>query len=377
MKGWCERQRNILDVALASLLRRRGKNLSLLVVYSLTVFLGASVMFYSTGLKREARLLLSAAPELVVQRLSAGRHDLIPVAYAEGIRTIRGVGTVAPRLWGYYYDAVYGANYTVQVPTLPPPTGEIVIGPGIARLRKVATGDLLPFLSYRREDLLLQVREILPAESELVSTDLLLLAEADFRTLFAFPPGVATDLTVTVRNPQEVATVARKIVERFPDTRPILREEMQATYAAVFDWRGGLLLVLFGVVLLAFIIFAWDKAAGLSAEERREIGILKGIGWETGDILTLKFWEGTSISLTAFLLGTLLAYVHVFLFKAPLLAATLKGWAVLYPDFRLVSRIDAFQLTVLFVLTVIPYTVATLVPSWRAATIDPDSVMRD
>ena len=49
--------------------------------------------------------------------------------------------------------------------------------------------------------------------------------------------------------------------------------------------------------LFAFIILAWDKATGLSAEEKREIGILKAVGWETSDILLMKFWEGAAVSL--------------------------------------------------------------------------------
>jgi hypothetical protein len=44
--------------------------------------------------------------------------------------------------------------------------------------------------------------------------------------------------------------------------------------------------------ILAFAILAWEKASGLSADEKREIGILKAIGWETGDVLKMKFWEG-------------------------------------------------------------------------------------
>jgi ABC-type lipoprotein release transport system permease subunit len=48
----------------------------------------------------------------------------------------------------------------------------------------------------------------------------------------------------------------------------------------------------------------------------------------------------------------------------------------LYPEFHLIPYLDAYQLAVLFFLTVIPYTVATIVPSWRAANIDPDLVMR-
>ena len=129
-------------------------------------------------------------------------------------------------------------------------------------------------------------------------------------------------------------------------------------------------------MLLAFAILAWDKAAGLSAEEKREIGILKAIGWETSDILRMKLWEGALISLTAFLAGYGLAWWQVFHGGARLFAPVLKGWAVLYPEFRLAPTADLQPLLVLLAVTVLPYILATLVPGWRAATADPDAVMR-
>ncbi|HYS42765.1 MAG TPA: FtsX-like permease family protein, partial [Geobacteraceae bacterium] len=193
---------------------------------------------------------------------------------------------------------------------------------------------------------------------------------------FAFPEGQATDLAVTVGNPRELTTIAAKIARQFPDTRPILKSEILRTYDSIFDWRGGMVVVILSVAILSFVIFAWDKATGLSAEERKEIGILKSIGWETGDVLLLKFWEGTVISLSAFLVGVILAYGHLFFFSASLFEHALKGWAVLYPRFRLTPAVDSYQLAVLFFLTVVPYAVATVIPSWRAATADPDAAMR-
>ena len=136
-----------------------------------------------------------------------------------------------------------------------------------------------------------------------------------------------------------------------------------------------MIVILLGA-LLAFIIFAWDKASGLSQEERKEIGILKAIGWETSDVILMKFWEGMVISLSSFLAGVLLAYGHVFFASSVLFEPVLKGWAVLYPHFKPTPFIDASQVVALFFLAVVPYTVATIIPSWRAATVDPDSVMR-
>lgn len=377
MRHILSRHRNILDFALSSLMRRKAKNAALFLVYTLVIAVIASLIFFIHALKREAALVLKEAPDMVVQRMLAGRHDLIPLQYAAKIRTIRGVSAVVPRRWGYYYDPVFKANYTLLVADdQPVAPGTIVIGNGVARNQRIKQGDLMTLHSYQGVPLFLTVETILSPESELVSSDLILMAADDFQSMFQLPRGVATDLAVSVANPRELVTVANKIAAAFPDTRPILKSELLRTYDSLFDWRGGMIVVMLSVAVLSFIIFAWDKASGLSAEERKEIGILKSIGWETADVLLLKFWEGSAISLSAFLCGIILAYLHIFFASAALFAPALKGWAVLYPQFRLIPAINLYQLAVLFTLTVLPYTAATIIPAWLAATVDPDAAMR-
>jgi len=75
---WFEKQRNIIDFTLSSLLRRKGKNASLVAVYTIVVFLLASVMFLSHAVKKEALLVLKEAPDVIVQKVIAGRQDLVP-----------------------------------------------------------------------------------------------------------------------------------------------------------------------------------------------------------------------------------------------------------------------------------------------------------
>jgi ABC-type lipoprotein release transport system permease subunit len=377
MTGWLERQRYVVDFTVSSLLRRKARNLSLVAVYALTVAALASVLFLTHALRREVSLLLRDAPELVVQRMVAGRHDLVPERHLEVIRATRGVAGAHGRLWGYYFDAMTRANYTVMVPErFWGADGEVVLGRGVARTRAVGAGDPFPLRRHDGTTLELVVREVVPAASELVSADLVLVSEADFRRLFGIAPGLFTDLAVRVRNLRETATVAGKVTRDLPDTRAITRSEIARTYESIFDWRSGLVVVVLATSLLAFAIVAWDRASGLSAEERREIGVLKAIGWETSDVLALKFWEGAIVSLAAFAGGILLAYANVFLTPTLVFGPVLKGWSVLYPEFRLVPFVNPYLVATLFFLTVVPYTVATLVPAWRAATVDPDAVMR-
>jgi ABC-type lipoprotein release transport system permease subunit len=377
MIDFLRKQRYLIDFTLSSLARRKGKNLGLLLVYALIVFMLASVMLFTHALRREAGIILQDSPEIILQRTVAGRHALIPADYLEKIGRVRGVSHKHGRLWGYFYDPAVKANYTMMVPPQRELTKtQVIIGAGIARTRGVAIGDYITFRSSAGEAFSFEVVEILSAESELVSTDLVLMSEQAFRRTFGVPEGFFTDLVLRVRNPREIRKIAEKLSLKLPDTRPILREEVLRTYDAVFAWRQGIVFVLLAGSVLAFVIFAWDKASGLSAEEKREIGILKAVGWETGDVLRMKFWEGAIVSLSAFLLGYLAAYLHVFYASASLFEPVLKGWAVLYPDFRPQPGVDGLQLATLFFFTVFPYTVATIIPIWRASITDPDAVMR-
>jgi len=371
------RQRYLLDFILSSLLRRKGKNLGLLLIYTLVIFMLASVMLFTQALKSEIGTVLEASPEIILQRLEAGRHGLVSEDYLERIGRIRGVVKREGRLWGYFYDPAVQANYTLMADDgLGLDRTEVIIGHGIARTRGVIPGDYISFRGQDGDTYSFRIRELLESDSELFSSDLVLMSGDTYRTLFGIERGWFTDIVLSVRNPREVGKIAEKVAERLPDTRPILKQEIQRTYDAIFSWRQGILFILLAGAVLAFVIFAWDRASGLSAEERREIAILKATGWETGDVLQMKFWEGAVISLTAFLCGYLLAYLHVFYASASLFEPVLKGWAVLYPAFRLTPEVDGLQLATLFFFTVFPYVVATIVPIWRVSITDPDAVMR-
>ncbi|MCD6186918.1 MAG: FtsX-like permease family protein [Desulfuromusa sp.] len=382
------RQLKILEYTLSSLLRRKYKNLSLIAVYAFTIATLGSVLFLTHALKLEATGSLTTAPDLVIQRISAGRHDLIPTEYTELINKLPGVESVTPRVWGYYYDSLIRANLTlVGISTyqgklellegrLPENPEECAIGSGVAAAFGPAIGDDLVLEDSDKLRTVFKISGIFRAESNLLTNDLVVLQETALRNFFSIDKKMATDLVVQVHNQREINTLAKKIKHLLPDTRPITRDEILHTYDTLFNWRSGMMLAVAVAALIAFCILAWDKATGISAAEKQEIGILKAIGWETADVLSVKFWEGLVISLTSFILGTLAAWIHVFVLDAPALVPLLKGWSVLFPKFQLTPAVDFYQLFVLAFLTIVPYLVCTIIPAWKSAITDPEQVMR-
>lgn len=397
------KQLNLVDFALSSLWRRRWKNGAVLLVFAGVIFLISSFHLVTTALTATTQRVLTPAPDIVIQKMTAGRQESIPLAYQEKLTGLFGIKKVVPRIWGYYFDEVREANFTViGVDPEQMPLAEH-LGQALARghfpaapanaaapeaeIAPAALGSLVSealelehgaFFSFFRPDLslkTLQVSGLFRPESDLLTADLIALHIGEARDLFQVPAGLATDLCVYVYNPAEITNLARRIAEILPDSRILTREQIARTYQAVFGWRSGFAAVCLLAALAAFAILAWDKASGLSPEERREVAVLKIVGWETPDILALRGWEALLVAGFAFLLGLLLAYIHVVYFAAGLFRPVMVGWSVIHPHFTLIPQIEARDVLLLFSLTVLPYLAATVIPTWRCASVPAEDAL--
>jgi ABC-type lipoprotein release transport system permease subunit len=392
---------NLLDYALSSLRRKALKNVFVFIVFAFVVFLFSSFQLVSRGLTETAGRILNSVPDITVQQMSAGRQVSLPVSAMDELQSLYGIKKIQPRIWGYYFDESSGANYTVigaqdvdllevtakatsidtsQLLTsgrLPEQgeRGKVVVSGKVAKLLNLQNRS---HFSLFRPDLSQSSFEavgIFSSSLDIVSGDLIYMGLEDARSLFAIDQESVTDFLITSGNPAEIETIARKIQEKLAGVRVITKNQILKTYKVVFSWRSGLGLLILMTTLFAFVILAWDKASAFSREDERETGVLKLVGWQTADIISLRFIESLILSVLAFSTGYLLSWIHVLVFDGGLYRPVMLGWSVLRPGLHFSSSFAVSDVLLLVSITAVPYLCATTLPGWRAASVRTDSVV--
>lgn len=387
----------LVEYAINALFRSRSKNIFILVVFSLLTALLTSVFLITGSIKHELHSTVDALPQITVQKIKAGRHYEIDVAIADEIIGIAGVSEAVPRVWGYYYFENAGVNFSLvgidqyeqqyknsfdavvkkfdfdELNT----ANQMVVGVGVKKIMKESYySEYFNFIKPDGSFKQVALAGVFDSETQLESNDMILMSKENVREIFDIADDKATDIVVKVPNPEEVTTIASKIKLMYPDTRVISSNDLKVSYQNIFDYKSGVFLALFTVALFTFFMIIYDKASGLSSEEKREIGILKAIGWRVDDVLKEKFYESFILSFLAFLMGTVLAFGFVYIFQAPLLREIFVGYSQLKTSFELPFIFDMQTLFLVFFLSVPIYIAATIIPSWRAATLEVDEVIR-
>lgn len=387
----------LLDYAIRSLMRRFGKSFFIFFILSLLIFVLASVLMIADAIKLELNTTLKTLPQITLQRFIAGKQSDVPLERVEALLDIEGVTAITPRVWGYYYFKPAGVNFSIvgidayeeqysktlsnltqhfDIKLLEKENG-MIIGEGVKKiLRENYYTDFFNFITSEGKWQRVHIAGVFHSDLALESNDLILLPKKLAYAIFGMDEHKATDIIVKVANVKEIATIVQKINERYPDMRAITQDDIRVSYQNIFDYKSGFFLALFSICAFAFFIIIYDKTSGLSSEEKREIGILKAIGWSSDDILKEKFYESFTLSLSAFLLGVTGSLFYVYALQAPLLRNLFMGYSALKPSFALPFSVDVSMLVLLFLLSVPIYIAATLIPAWRASTLDADEVMR-
>lgn len=383
----------LIEYAINSLLRQKYKNFFITLVLTLLVFLLTSVFFITNSIRHELQSTVDSLPEIVVQKMKAGRHYDIDVDIADDILSITGVNSAVARVWGYYYFENAGINYSIVgideyeqqyknslnhiAQDLDFGSSSMVVGQGVKK--SMSDSYYKEYFNFIKPDGSMKkvtIGGVFKGDTELESNDMIVMSKESVREIFAIPQGKATDIVVKVANVEEVGTVASKIKLLYPDSRVITKDDLKISYQNIFDYKSGVFLALFVISLFTFFIIIYDKASGLSSEEKREIGILKALGWRVDDVLAEKFYEAFIISFFAYISGVILSFGFVYILKAPLLQNIFTGYSELKTSFSLPFVFDIQTLALVFFMSVPVYVAATIIPSWRSATLEADEVMR-
>lgn len=370
------RSRTLVAHAAGALARRAPRNAAIVFGLAFAVGLFASALFVVESLRAVHRRASHEAPSLVVSQLEGGRPALIAPSEGEQLRDLLGVRSVTPRVWGYVFLGALEGNVVVFGEAREHGSREAVtVGPGVARLLGLRVGDRLA-LSTPSHQAVYRVAEILPASTALVSYDAVIVDVREAHLLLGIPEDRATDLAIEVFPPEEIGAVAEAIGQARPTSRVVAQADLARLYELTFDARGGVLGALLLPALAALLLLAWERFSGLSAEERREIGVLKAVGWATEDVLAVRMIEAGLVALFGTVLGVLVAYVHVYVFDAALLSRVIFGWSNLRTPLALAPATDVGTLVALVATVVVPFTAVSAFPAWRAASIDPDRALR-
>ena len=387
----------LVEYALNALLRQKAKNIFILIIFTLLIFLLSSIFFISKSIQEELNTTLNSLPDITVQKLKTGRHHNIDVALVDEILEIPGIKSAVSRVWGYYYFENAAVNFSVvgidefeeqYKESLNKITknhdfskalenDSMIVGNGVKKI--LEENYYKNYFNFIKGDGVFKKVNILGTfkdSTNLESNDLILLPKELAQEIFLMDTNEATDIVIRVSNPIEVATIAAKIKLMYPDCRVITKQDLAISYQNIFDYKSGIFLVFFVISIFTFFIIVFDRISGLSSEEKKEIGILKAIGWRVEDVLKEKFYEAFIISFTAYILGIILALIFVYILQAPLLSNIFSGYSVLKPSFDLPFVLDINSLVLIFLLSVPIYIAAIIIPSWRNSTIETDKVIR-
>lgn len=381
---------NLLCAALGDLHRHWSRSLVVTLCLAAILFPFVTALAVSEGLRFQAELSVKEGADIYVSEHQCGGTGFIDARMAEELARLPGVSRAAARVVGrtYMVDRVValvgvekGSLSSLQPIVhgrVPAAGGEVLVGHGIARKFGIQAG--LPFTLAANNRKVFRASGIL-GPSCLWGSDLIVMHNEDANEFFR-TGGKATQLLLYTTSDTE--PVAEAITEHQAKHAPLgpaqLRVEERRTaldrVRAAYGRSQGIFSVLF-IVGAALTIPSLVVTCGLGqAQLRREMGVMKAIGWKTRDLLEKAAFENLAISVAAVCISILVCLAWMKGFNDIFLAQFFVAEVGLVPEIPIPSRIIPPHLLFALAFALGVTQLGGLVSVWRSSRISPKESMR-
>lgn len=343
------------------------------------------------GTKSQYRNALDQGGDLYVTRDNYGSNAPVELDVMGQIGGIQGVTEVVPRAIGRIYVkekflAVLGmdprhfpSSIRVVRGRQPQEKGEALLGRIAAAYTGLDVGSR--FSVQRRPDRVFEVVGLFSAPCNIWNADLVLMGFEDAADLFGLE-GRATDLSVKTRPGYEqiVNVIARLSEEQEPDGRPPLRvqsRELVDRYSQRgFNTKAGVYAG-FYCLALALGIPAIGVVSGFGfSERRREIGVMKALGWQTREVLEMVALENLVLAIASVPLILLATVAWIRLLSGAGIARFFMASLDIMIPFPAPSEVFPIPAVLATILAPMLTMVGSIHSTWRASIVPPSEAMK-
>ena len=377
--------------------KHKSKHIAIFIISILIVFLISSVLFISNSLKTEVFLTLDNQSDFIIQKINSGKILDTPTSWIEDFSFINGVKNTQQRVYGQYYFMPENVYFTiVGVDLFEENTNKnlkellkilnisdflqkdsMIIGNGIKKIfDKYHYFDSYDFKLFNNELSNVKIFKDLPKEANLVANDLIIMDINLAKKILNIKENESTDIVLNVPNNLERQNIKEQLILKHSNIRILQKETLKKEYENMFNYKGGIFLILFIIVIFTFILILYQRYSMISSSDKKEIGILKAVGWSIKDIIKLKIIENFIVGFMAFIIGIVISYIFVYILNAPILKNIFIGFSNIQNDFILNPNIDLSIIMTLFLFFIIPFLSAVLIPVWKIAVIDANESMK-
>lgn len=360
--------KNFVEYAILLLFKDRNNHLFSFLIFFFIIFMVSSVLFISDSLQYDLIQSIKVHPNIVVENTRAGRAYQMHEGHVYDTSKITGVSSVEGVVDGYHYFAQKRLWFHI-IGDASLAKDEMLIGQGVQKaMAELYYKDEFHFLTEERM-IGVKITKIAPNATNSISNDVIFLHPSTARAVLGMAADEYSKLYVSVPNPNEVGNVALKIVEIYPNAKATTQEDAIGSVRHLYYYQGGIFMILYVIALVSFFILLKNQINLVYGEKKKEIAILRSLGFCIKDIIALKLIQNTVVSVSAYLLGVALAYVYTFVFNAPYLRNIFLG-SELENSISFTPVVDVNLLFLIFLFGVIPFLAFVILPAWKIAISD-------